>query len=68
MASVSRALSIPLPNGSRISILLTLPFFLVHIAALAAFWVPFPWPYLFACLGLFVVRMFFVKAGYHRYF
>ncbi len=63
-----RALSIPLPNGSRISVIHSLPFFLVHFAVLAVFFIPFHWYYLFACLGIFLVRMFFVTAGYHRYF
>src|SRR5438045_2510215 len=68
MASASRYLSIPLPNGSRISVLLSLPFALIHIASLLIFFIPFHWYYLVACLGLLVVRMFFVTAGYHRYF
>src|SRR5947209_11201222 len=68
MASASRYLSIPLPNGSRISLLLSLPFALVHIAALLIFFFPFHWYYLVTCLVLLIVRMFFVTAGYHRYF
>jgi stearoyl-CoA desaturase (delta-9 desaturase) len=68
MASPSRYLSIPLPNGSRISLLLSLPFALVHIASLLIFFIPFHWYYLVTCLALLVVRMFFVTAGYHRYF
>ncbi|HVS74936.1 MAG TPA: fatty acid desaturase [Candidatus Acidoferrales bacterium] len=61
-------LAIPLRNGARISIVMTLPFFLIHVAALAAFWVPFRWSYLFTCIAVWAVRMFFVSAGYHRYF
>src|SRR5258707_427089 len=68
MASASKYLSIPLPNGSRISVLLSLPFVLVHLASLLIFFMPFHWYYLVACLGLLFVRMFFVTAGYHRYF
>ena len=64
----SRGLSIPLPNGSQISILHTLPFFLVHVAALAPLWMKFRWSYLITCMAVFLVRMFFVTAGYHRYF
>ena len=41
MASIPRYLSIPLPNGSRISILHSLPFFLVHLAALLVFFMFF---------------------------
>src|SRR5712671_4515148 len=68
MASASRYLSIPLPNGSRISLLLSLPFAIVHIASLLIFFMPFHWYYVATCLALFYVRMFFVTAGYHRYF
>jgi stearoyl-CoA desaturase (Delta-9 desaturase) len=68
MASVSRYLSVPLPNGSRISLILSLPFALVHLASLLIFLMPLHWYYLVACLGLLAVRMFFVTAGYHRYF
>src|SRR6266481_3319504 len=67
MASASRYLSIPLPNGSRISLLLSLPFALVHIASLLIFFMPFHWYYVATCLALLFVRMFFVTAGYHRY-
>src|SRR5260370_2060448 len=68
MASASRYLSVPLPNGSRISLILSLPFALIHLASLLIFFMPFHWYYLVACLGLLGVRMFFVTAGYHRYF
>src|SRR6266404_4434182 len=68
MASAARYLSIPLPNGSRISLILSLPFALIHLASLLIFFTPFHWYYLVTCLALLVVRMFFVTAGYHRYF
>jgi stearoyl-CoA desaturase (delta-9 desaturase) len=68
MASALRTLSIPLPNGSRISIPLALPFFVIHGLALGVFFVKFRWAYLLACLALVAGRMFFVTAGYHRYF
>src|SRR5438034_7696334 len=68
MASIPRALTVPLPNGSRISALHSLPFILVHLAAFLIFFMPFHWYDLVACLALLVVRMFFVTAGYHRYF
>ena len=64
----SRTLFIPLPNGSRISMLHTLPFALIHLAVLGVFFVKFHWSYLIACLALYYGRMFFVTAGYHRYF
>ena len=37
-------------------------------ACLAAFFIGFRWSWLIVCLALFYVRMFFVTAGYHRYF
>ena len=67
MAS-AKYLSIPLPNGARISILHSLPFVLVHVASLLIFFFHFHWYYLATCLAMLVVRMFFVTAGYHRYF
>src|SRR5258708_28639611 len=68
MSSASRYLSVPLPNGSRISLILSLPFAIIHLASLLVFFIPFHWYYLVTCLVLLVVRMFFVTAGYHRYF
>ncbi len=45
-----------------------LPFFAVHLAALAVFWVPFSWTAVALCLGFYLLRMFAITAGYHRYF
>ena len=44
------------------------PFVAIHLACLAVFFVPFHWTYLLWALGFYFVRMFFVTAGYHRYF
>ena len=60
--------AIVLRNGARIPLLNAAPFMVVHLACLAVFWVPFRWSYLVVCLALFYVRMFFLTAGYHRYF
>lgn len=60
--------SISLPNGARISLLRTAPFIAVHLLCLAAFFIGFRWSYLAICLVVCYVRMFFVTAGYHRYF
>jgi stearoyl-CoA desaturase (delta-9 desaturase) len=68
MASFAQSLSIPLPNGARLQVLSSVPFLLFHVAALSVFWVKFHWWYPLACLLLYGVRMFFVTAGYHRYF
>jgi stearoyl-CoA desaturase (delta-9 desaturase) len=68
MASFAQSLSIPLPNGARLQVISSIPFLLFHAAALSVFWVKFHWWYPLACLLLYGVRMFFVTAGYHRYF
>ena len=46
----------------------TLPFILLHISALAAFWTGITWPAVAMCVTLYWLRMFAVTAGYHRYF
>lgn len=55
-------------NPARISLLRCLPFLAVHFACLSAFFIKFQWSYLIACLAIYYLRMFFVTAGYHRYF
>ncbi len=45
-----------------------LPFFAVHAACVAAFFTGFRWTYILLALVLYYVGMFFVTAGYHRYF
>jgi stearoyl-CoA desaturase (delta-9 desaturase) len=59
---------ITLKNGDRIPLIRSFPFVAVHLACLAAFFLKFHWSYLIVCLALYYVRMFFVTAGYHRYF
>jgi stearoyl-CoA desaturase (Delta-9 desaturase) len=68
MATAARSLSIPLPNGARISVVGVTPFAIMHLLALGVFFVPFKWSYLITCVGLVFGRMFWVTAGYHRYF
>ena len=50
------------------SLIHCLPFAAVHVAVLGVFFVHFRWWYPLLALGLYGVRMFFVTAGYHRYF
>ncbi len=45
-----------------------IPFALIHLLCFAAFFVTFSTALLWTCLGLFVLRMFGITAGYHRYF
>jgi stearoyl-CoA desaturase (delta-9 desaturase) len=52
----------------RVNWLSSIPFFLVHLLPLAALWTGatlFDWA---LCLALYFLRMFFITAGYHRYF
>ena len=44
------------------------PFILFHFSVLSVFWIPFHWPLLMLCFGSYVLRMFAITAGYHRYF
>jgi len=44
------------------------PFGLLHLGCLAVFFVHFRWTYLALATASYLVRMFFVTAGYHRYF
>jgi stearoyl-CoA desaturase (delta-9 desaturase) len=45
-----------------------IPFFAVHLAPLAAFFVAVSWQDWALCAVLYVTRMFCITAGYHRYF
>lgn len=40
----------------------------VHLACIAAFWVHFSWGLVALAIGLYLLRMFGLTAGYHRYF
>jgi stearoyl-CoA desaturase (Delta-9 desaturase) len=45
-----------------------IPFVLVHLACLAAFWTGITWTAVALCVGLYWLRIFGIGAGYHRYF
>jgi stearoyl-CoA desaturase (delta-9 desaturase) len=55
-------------DGKLSPMFLVHPFFLIHLAVLGVFFVTFRWKYVALMLVAYVVRMFFVTAGYHRYF
>lgn len=56
-------------NSHRIRWAQSIPFFLIHVVAIAlAFLVPFSWGLLGLCLASYALRMFAITAGYHRYF
>src|SRR4051794_36820299 len=52
----------------KINWLASTPFILMHLAMLAAFFVPFHWKWVALCIGSYYLRMFAITAGYHRYF
>lgn len=43
-------------------------FWLVHASCILVVWVGFSWIALAVCLALYLVRMFAITGGYHRYF
>src|SRR5574341_661097 len=46
----------------------SIPFFLMHLAALGVFAVGFSWKGVLLCVASYYLRMFGVAAGLHRYF
>ena len=46
----------------------TIPFIGVHLAALGVLWTGFPAYAVWMCVILYVVRMFAITGGFHRYF
>lgn len=45
-----------------------LPFILLHVSSVAAFWSGVTWQAIAICVTLYWLRMFAITAGYHRYF
>jgi stearoyl-CoA desaturase (delta-9 desaturase) len=61
----------PSPYTAREALLdlkASLPFLTVHAGCILVLWAGFSWTALTACLVLYVVRMFGITAGFHRYF
>jgi len=46
----------------------SVPFIGTHLACLAAIWTGVSWRVVALCVALYVIRMFAITAGYHRYF
>src|SRR5258708_1415932 len=46
----------------------TIAFVLVHLACIAAIWTGITWQSVAICAALYWLRIFFIGAGYHRYF
>ncbi|MFQ5779366.1 MAG: hypothetical protein ACE5HN_01110, partial [Nitrospiria bacterium] len=52
----------------RINWITCIPFFLIHLVPLAIIWTGVTWFDAGLCVTLYFGRMFFITAGYHRYF
>jgi stearoyl-CoA desaturase (delta-9 desaturase) len=72
MESTTPVLELPAtasPGRARVSVFKTLPFILTHVlAVLGAIHVGASLELVAIALGTYVLRMFFITAGYHRYF
>ncbi|VVC76837.1 hypothetical protein AQUSIP_21640 [Aquicella siphonis] len=55
-------------NGDEIDWLRTMPFILLNLGCLLVFYFGFSWVAFITALVLYVVRVFFIGAFYHRYF
>ncbi|MEK9155619.1 MAG: acyl-CoA desaturase [Patescibacteria group bacterium] len=55
-------------EDERVNWLSSIPFFLMHFVPLLALVTGVTWGSVVLCIALYVVRMFFITAGYHRYF
>jgi stearoyl-CoA desaturase (delta-9 desaturase) len=56
------------PAEERLNWLTSVPFFLVHLLPFAALWTGVTTFDLLLCASLYLLRMFCITAGYHRYF
>lgn len=56
------------PADEKVNWVASIPFFALHLAPLGALWTGVRWVDVALCVALYYVRMFFITAGYHRYF
>ena len=66
--SVSVETSFPEGNWRDIDWVRVIPFILLHLGCLAAFWIEYNWFAFSFAVALYVIRMFAVTGFYHRYF
>jgi stearoyl-CoA desaturase (Delta-9 desaturase) len=57
-----------LDADERVNWVKSIPFVLVHLMPLGAVFTGVGWKEAALCVGLYYLRMFFITAGYHRYF
>lgn len=55
-------------SSTRMDYLGSMPFILMHVACVAAFYTGVDATVLVLCFGCYFIRMFGITAGYHRYF
>ena len=48
--------------------LMVAPFVLLHLGLVSLVWISFTYTALFLCIGLYVIRMFGITGGFHRYY
>lgn len=58
----------PDDKAELVNVFKQLVFWSVHVVCLFAFWVGVSWPAIAVCALLYVIRMFAITGGYHRYF
>ena len=68
MPEATRPAPPPEPEHDDIMYPSAVPFVLVHLACLAAFWSGITWTAVALCIVLYWLRIFAIGAGYHRYF
>lgn len=54
--------------SDRIDWVRVIPFLSLHVGCLAVVWVGFSWTALYACVVMYLIRMFAITAFYHRFF
>jgi stearoyl-CoA desaturase (Delta-9 desaturase) len=62
------ALARPVAADERVNWFTSIPFLAFHLIPLAAIWTGVSARAVVICVVLYVVRVFFITAGYHRYF
>jgi stearoyl-CoA desaturase (delta-9 desaturase) len=60
--------SVVRPADERVFWSKSTPFFLMHLAPWGLFWTGMRWRDVALCVALYATRMFFITAGFHRYF
>ena len=55
-------------RDEKVDMISLIPFVIVHFMPLLAIFTGVRWFDVFLCIALYYIRMFFITAGYHRYF